>query len=267
MTFQYDFIGIKGRGGKLSSSTGEVVSLKDVLEVYQPEVVRYMFAGTRPNSEFVISFDLDVIKIYEDYDKCERIFFGLENVSEKRREKESRIYQLSQIESIPQIIPYQVPFRHLCNIAQINEGNIENTIEFLKKQATEEGKLENFNSSIDKIRTRAICAWNWVTNFAPEEFQFRLKTGEEKTINIGERELEAIRIFTETLDKEFEKLEEKSLGELIYTISNNTGLSPKDFFRTMYLVLIGKDKGPRLAPFILNIGRDKVLKILKKYTE
>ncbi|HKK48790.1 MAG TPA: lysine--tRNA ligase, partial [Alkalispirochaeta sp.] len=52
VTFQYDFISIKGRGGKMSSSSGEVISLRDVLEIYQPEVVRYLFAGTRPNSEF-----------------------------------------------------------------------------------------------------------------------------------------------------------------------------------------------------------------------
>ncbi len=34
VSFQYDFISIKGRGGKISSSSGEVVSLYDVLEVY-----------------------------------------------------------------------------------------------------------------------------------------------------------------------------------------------------------------------------------------
>jgi lysyl-tRNA synthetase class 1 len=44
VTFQYDFIRIKGRGGKISSSSGEVISLADVLEVYPPEIVRYLFA-------------------------------------------------------------------------------------------------------------------------------------------------------------------------------------------------------------------------------
>ena len=45
VSFQYDFISIKGRGGKISSSSGEVISLYDVLEVYTPEVCRYLFAS------------------------------------------------------------------------------------------------------------------------------------------------------------------------------------------------------------------------------
>ncbi|MBN1835561.1 MAG: lysine--tRNA ligase, partial [Spirochaetales bacterium] len=115
-TFQYDFIGIKGRGGKMSSSSGEVVSLRDVLEIYQPELVRYLFASTRPNTEFAISFDLDVLKNYEDYDRCERIYFGQEKVSEDKATRQRRIYELSQVRSVPARMPTQVPFRHLCNL-------------------------------------------------------------------------------------------------------------------------------------------------------
>ncbi len=62
------------------------LSLKDVLEVYTPEVTRFLFAATKPNTEFSISFDLDVIKIYEDYDKFERIYYGVEDVKEEKKE-------------------------------------------------------------------------------------------------------------------------------------------------------------------------------------
>ncbi|MEK6809004.1 MAG: lysine--tRNA ligase, partial [Nanoarchaeota archaeon] len=79
----YDFIQVKGGTGKMSSSSGNVITLSDVLQIYEPEVARWIFAGTRPNKEFAISFDVDVIKIYEDFDKCERIYFGLETVNEK----------------------------------------------------------------------------------------------------------------------------------------------------------------------------------------
>src|SRR3989344_2299282 len=89
----YDFISIKGHGGKISSSKGGVVDLREVLEIYEPAVVRYLFAGTRSHAEFAISFDLDVIKIYEDFDRCERIYYGAEEVSPKDTKKQKRIYE------------------------------------------------------------------------------------------------------------------------------------------------------------------------------
>jgi len=46
--------------------------LDEVEEIYEPEVLRYLFAGTRPNKSFQISFDNDVIKIYEDFDLLEK---------------------------------------------------------------------------------------------------------------------------------------------------------------------------------------------------
>ena len=47
----YDFVKVKGQGGKISSSKGGALRVKDVLEVYNPEMVLFLFAGTRPNSE------------------------------------------------------------------------------------------------------------------------------------------------------------------------------------------------------------------------
>ncbi len=157
VTFQYDFIRIKGRGGKISSSSGEVISLKDVLEIYPPEIIRYLFVSTRPNTEFAISFDLDVLKIYEDYDKCERVYYGMQEISEKKREKERRIYELSQVHGAADEMPYQVALRHLCNMLQSNSGDIDAVISSLPDVS---------ESQIPKLRNRCECAWNWITAFA-----------------------------------------------------------------------------------------------------
>ena len=70
-TYQvYEWIGIKGLGGKMSSSKGKLILPRDAMEIYEPEIIKWLFAGTRPNREFSIGFDLDVLKIYEDFDKC-----------------------------------------------------------------------------------------------------------------------------------------------------------------------------------------------------
>ncbi|MCR9206125.1 MAG: lysine--tRNA ligase, partial [Halobacteriovoraceae bacterium] len=75
---QYDFVSIKGGGGKMSSSSGDVVTVNDVLNVYEPEMVRWIFASYKSNVDFAVSFDLDVIKTYEDFDRQERLAYGLE---------------------------------------------------------------------------------------------------------------------------------------------------------------------------------------------
>jgi lysyl-tRNA synthetase class 1 len=212
VTFQYDFIRIKGRGGKISSSSGEVISLADVLEVYPPEIVRYLFAGTRPNSEFAISFDLDVLKIYEDYDKCERTYFtkpetdkqmkkwikeariyvGEQKVNDKKKAKESRIYELSQVNSVPGKMPHQVPFRHLCNLLQIHNGDIDTVIGLLDDVQPEQ---------IERLKVRTKCAWNWIREFSPEDFRFSLTGSNDKKIELNDMEIGAIKLLKEEIEK------------------------------------------------------------------
>ncbi|MCL2295339.1 MAG: lysine--tRNA ligase [Spirochaetes bacterium] len=257
VTFQYDFLSIKGRGGKISSSSGEVISLRDVLEVYEPEIVRYMFAGTRPNTEFAISFDLDVIKIYEDYDKCERIYFGKEVINDKKADKEKRIYELSQVGAVPSEMPCQIPFRHLCNLLQIHSGDIDALL-----QIEEFSKLSEAQKK--KVSVRAQCAWRWITNFAPEDFRFSLKSATDPVITVDENSAKILR----ALALEVKKLEthtETSLAEAIYKIAQDNGADPKDIFKLVYTVLIGREKGPRLAGFIMTAGKNKILPLLERY--
>lgn len=272
VTFKYDFISIKGRGGKISSSTGEVISLGDVLEVYEPEIVRYLFAGTRPNAEFAISFDLDVIKIYEDYDRCERIYYGLEGVSEKRAAKERRNYELSQVRpasatSVPTARfappaepPVQIPFRALCNYLMITAGDAD------KALALHAGiDLERHAGQMPRLRRRAECAWRWITSYAPEDFRFALATGDERPPEMSKEDRSAVAALKLEIEAHFDEHDEKSLAEAIYRIADETGADRKRFFQVMYRVLVNADRGPRLAGFLLTIGRERVLQILKQY--
>jgi lysyl-tRNA synthetase class 1 len=256
-SFQYDFIGIKGRTGKISSSSGEVVSLRDVLEVYQPEVVRYLFASTRPNTEFVISFDLDVVKIYEDYDRCERIYFGAETVAEARAAREKRTYELSQVREVPAGMPTQIGFRHLCNLVCIYEGDPDKLLHSQGLSTSEE--------DLAKVRTRAACAWNWVRRYAPESFRFRLRAAGSPPLPFGQSERRALRLLAEEVRQGLGRHDEKSLAEAVYRIAAEAGMDSKDFFKTVYQALIEKDQGPRLAGFLLILGGDRVLDLLSGY--
>lgn len=258
VTMRYDFIKLKGMGGKISSSGGEVADLYDVLAVYPPEIVRYLFVGTRPQSEFAISFDLDVLKIYEDYDNCERIYFGLLPVKEERKIKEKRIYELSQVDDkkIPTEPGYQIPFRHLCNYLQIFSGDIDKVFSRIP-DATE--------SQRQRLRVRLECARNWLREYAPDEFKFSLQPLDSKLAELDDNERKAVKDFAGYVREYLDTLSEKEFSNYIYKAAGDNGLENSDFFRVIYTVLIGKEKGPKLASFVKACGSEMILPILERY--
>ena len=245
---KYDFINIKGGKGKMSSSSGNVVTLKDTLDIYEPEIVRYLFAGTRPGTEFNISFDLDVIKVYEDYDKCERIYFKKEEVSEKEYQQQKRNYELSQIKTTPKKIPFQPRLRHLLNVLQIYSGDEKRIQEHFKKEVTSKEDKE-------KLQVRIQCAKNWLDKYAPEEFKFEVN---KSLPTLTKKEKEIVKAIKEKISK---AKNEKQLHESFYEIAEQQKVETKELFQTAYKALINKEKGPRLANFIFTIGKKEVMKL------
>ena len=241
-----------------------------MLSVYTPEVTRYLFAGTRPNTEFTISFDLDVIKIYEDYDKTERIAWKMEETKDEgiyRREK--RIYELSQADltedgkTIPlenRTAPFQLSFRHLCNLIQIADGDIDKTITGL--QAPGKGPAPE---QIPALQNRAVCAKYWIENCAPEDFRFKLRAAGERA-ELSDQECTAIKILRDDVIQRIETFDsDKPCAEAIYAVAEKSGMDSKALFRAAYQALIGKDQGPRLASFLRTVDKERLIGILAVY--
>ncbi|MDR1030818.1 MAG: lysine--tRNA ligase [Treponema sp.] len=261
VSFRYDFIGIKGSPGKMSSSLGKVITLEDLLRVYTPELVRFLFAGTRPNTEFTISFDLDVIKLYEDYDRIERIAWKSEAAKDEETfQKARRIYELSQVGAVPERMPYQVPFRHLCNLIQIADGDLEKTIAGLAGVQPEQ---------LPALKSRCRCARYWIEACAPEDFRFKLRSpGEpgDTPAELGAAEIRALRELRDRVIAHIQDFaDDKSCAEAMYQVAQDTGIEGKVLFRASYQALIGKDQGPRLATFLRSIDKDRLLGILAAY--
>jgi lysyl-tRNA synthetase class 1 len=253
----------------MSSSKGRVVDLPTLLRVYTPPLVRYLFAGTRPNTEFTISFDLDVIKIYEDYDKCERIAWGIDKAkSDGLYRKERRIYELSQAATtaegksmMPAVQPYQAPFRHLCNLVQIHDGNIDAALEALEPAPKPE--------QLPALKARAERARYWAQECAPDEFRFRLRDSQKADTPapaLSAAEIKGVQVLRDTVIARLDQFsDDKAVSSAIYAAAESAGLEGKALFRAAYQALIGKDQGPRLASFIRTIGSPRLMAILAAY--
>ena len=261
VTMRYDFVNLKGVPGKMSSSKGKVIALPDALDVYQAEVLRYLFAGTRPNTEFAISFDMDVLKVYEDYDKTERIVYGVDKAkNEDQFNKEKRIYMLSQIDGkIPETMPYQITFRMLTTLLQTYSGDIDAVIKSLGDVKPEQE---------ERLRRRMACAWFWIQNSAPscaEDFIFTIRNDGSKA-DLDETMSKAVaRVRDEVLPKLDTFTQDKECQQAMYDIATDMGIDAKQLFTALYQAVVAKDQGPRLGGFFRIIGKERLEKILKDY--
>ena len=237
----------------MSGSLGNVVSLKEVFDYYQPEIVRWLFAGTRPNAEFFLSLDLGIIQSYEDFDRCERIYFDSNEArDEKESLKQKRIYELSCIR-VPENSPLQAGFRHLTNLLQIYENDFAPINEYYKEHIKSELDLE-------RLRVRSRCVWNWLQKYAPLDFKYKVQ--DEINVNLTESERTALQLLTLRLKEN--DYNENTLFQEFYNICKQTSIEPKNFFSVVYRVLINREKGPKLAGFILQIGKERIARLLDK---
>lgn len=227
----YDWVKLKG-GKEFHSSTGNTLTLDDVEEIYEPEVLRYIFVATKPKTGFQISFDNDVIKIYEDYDVLEERYY-----SNKTDPREKRLYEMCQI-NIAKTKPERSGFRHLITLYQIN-------------------KIHDLNK-YDKVRIEKVK--NWLDKYAGADMKFEVQ---KKIITkLNSKEKQALILLRDALKKK--KYTEESLFDEFYEICKNVGIANIEFFKIAYKIIINKEKGPRLASLILNIGQDNIVKLLEK---
>lgn len=253
---QYDFVSIRGAGGKMSSSSGNVITLEEVLKVYEPEMVRWIFASNRNNVDFSIAFDSEVIKTYEEYDKMERQALGVDKVNDKKFNYAKRIYEISQIHGMPETMAFQASFRHLCNILQINDHDIDAAMAAYPEVKTEADKK--------KFQERSTRAIYWLNTYAPEEFIFAINKEKRSDYNLDDQNKAFLDKMVSMLSSDWDSFEtDKDLHEKMYEVIHAVEIEPKVAFETVYQLLINREKGPKLAGFIRAIGKDRVINLIK----
>tara|TARA_Y100000310_G_scaffold150693_1_gene150221 strand:+ start:4243 stop:5730 length:1488 start_codon:yes stop_codon:yes gene_type:complete len=225
----YEWVRIKG-GTEFSSSAGNVLTVDELEEIYEPEILRYLFVGTRPNKGFQISLDNDVIKIYEDYDQLESKYY-----EKKANPQEKRIYELSRL-NVGKKKPERISFRHMITLVQI-------------------GKTTGLDKS-GKERAKRVS--NWLEKYAGDDMKFEVQ--DKIKVKLNAKEKKALIELRNVLEKK--KYKEDELFNEFYKICESVGISNKDFFNVAYRVIIGKERGPRLALLILNVGQGKIVKLL-----
>ncbi len=250
---------------KLSGSSGNVISLKDWLNFAEPELLRYMMASYKPQT--VINFDLHSNKFFllaDRYEEAERAYFEKKDKkeAEKRDKQLIEIYKFSQVNKIPDKMPVQLNYSNAAIAVQtFPDKSLKELAEILHAKGWIHRKTLNEYDK-ERILKRLELAKHWLDKYAPEDAKFTVQESVPKNLKLDSKEKEALHLVADALKKK--DWEQNELFNEFYDICKKTGIKNTDFFKAAYNVLLNKDRGPKLAPFILALGKDKIIELFGK---
>lgn len=254
--FIYEWIYLKGKGA-MSSSKGIAISINEILEILPPSWVRFLILKYKPDKH--IDFDPvnGYILLAEEYEKVERIYYGLEGNCEEWKEI-ARVFEISQVKDVPKESGPQVPLRHIITLTQISLGNEEMLKEMLIRSGYEK-ELNKFPEILERVK----YVRNWLEKFAPSQVKFKLQENlPEITKTFSPKEKEFLKALAEKIkEKDWEGEE---FQNFIYQLAQEFSLDGKRAFQLIYLSFLNQNSGPRAGYFLVSLPKDFVIKRLEE---
>jgi lysyl-tRNA synthetase class 1 len=237
-------------GEKMSKSKGNVITVPDMLKYMTPEHLRYwMFQG-----KLTIAKDINLSKmiphLFDEFDKAERIFFRKETTNDKRRDNNyKRAYELAVVKPKGRPV-FNVPYNILVEILKIAPE--KNKTDFIIEKLKEYKHLEKV-SVIEKkyLESRLNLIGNWMKDF--------LKIKEEKAV-VGEMEKVLIKNLIKIIEMESNP---EKMQNHIFELIKNSGVGVGEGFKVIYKILLKSDRGPKLGPYIIEVGKKEIIKKLQ----
>ena len=146
----------------MSSSSGNSITPSNLLKVYIPEVILFMFAKYKPGAAFHIGLDEDVIRNYTEYER-------LKDSYENKTLKNEDLFDAIKISRVDSEIKEYPKFNQVAGTLPLL--NFDSTIlqEILKKI--------DRSYALDEMRAISNRAEYWIRNFQSEKL---IAVNEEK---------------------------------------------------------------------------------------
>ncbi len=251
----YEFIGIKGLAGRMSSSSGLNLTPDTMLKLYEPEIILWLYSKTDPQKAFDFCFDDGILRQYFEFDKMlEEYRAG--NASEFNA---SVMYNClipgREVQTVPMGLIVQ-----LGSIVDFNVPMLETVFEKIGTPYT-----------ADQFDGRLGRAKYWLEQCAPEQVNRLRATRNFEVYNLlSDEEKAEIAALHKYLAAGGYTLDE--LNAALYAIPKEVFGEDKPekelktlqgaFFKTVYRLLIDKERGPRLYLFLYAIDPARYVGLL-----
>ena len=193
---------------------------------------------------------LDIPSYMNELDDLEDIHFGKKKIADKKEyTKLSGLYKYCWWLKPPEQPAIHVPYKLLVYLARVAPKGSE--ANYIVEKLTEYDYLKQKELG-PELKERIQNALNWAQDF---------KETKEKAIQLSGEEKAAIQELTQGLLAE---LDAEQIQGLIFSVARKHGIEPRDFFKILYSILLGASKGPRLGPYLLDVGKQSIIQALER---
>ncbi|MCS5528035.1 MAG: lysine--tRNA ligase [Nitrosopumilus sp.] len=243
---KYEMFLDKG-GKKISKSLGNVITAQKWLEFGNTKSI-LLLLYKRITGARELGFD-DIPSLMNEYNELEDTYFGKIKIDNQAKlTKLKGLYEYVNLLNPPKQSSIHINYRLLIELTKIFK---EDRNERVMKKLIDYGVIkEESNKEVQKL---IEIAGNYSDEFDEQE---------KIEVDLDNTSKKALSILVAALEEEEEP---EDIQNTIYQIAKANEVKPKDFFKILYQIILGTSRGPKIGPFITDIGRKQVAKTLSEY--
>lgn len=242
---------------KMSASVGNVVYPHEWLEVGRPETLKLLYMKRLLKTRSFSWKDLPSLE--SELDKAASVVHFAAEKGKDNKQLAS-LFSYSAVKGrtvLPLGADYSL-ISHLTSVFPDDEGVLRNLIEMglLKEPIPKEEKAQ--------LLERVSKARKWMQKYAPEEYRitFLEKLVQEIKVQIPKESLPVIKSIMVALPAQKTA---NDVQKLVFEESKSKGVAPKLVFESLYFLLLGKSRGPKIGTLMFSFGKEKVLARLREF--
>ncbi len=236
-----------------SSSAGHVVLVSEVLELVEPEVLRYFFSKDPGKSR---DFSIERIdQLVDEFDRFEAIYFDeVDGVHENEPVRAKRVYPFLVNTVDPARV--RIPYRFAAVLGMTDDPERHEAI------ARKEGHLpaDVPEEAVDAALERVDRARRWAAR-TDNEFNYRLARDEIPNVSFDEATNEAL---DRIADIAASGADGDELQGAFFRSAEAHDISAGTLFTAGYQLFLNRSDGPKLGPFLADLDREFVIRRLRQ---
>ncbi len=245
----YDFISVKGSHEKMSSSSGNSITPKELLNIYLPDLLLFLFAKYRPEAAFHIGLDDDVVRNYTEYERF------VENQSSINEDLQYSLKLAGQTRA-----EYRFPrFSQVANILPL----VDFDVSILKDILVQSGEL----MTLDEVQAIAERVEYWTKTYQQDRMV--------KVNRMPNHEYYATLTSTQkqwlsklcNIVHEWNQDSSETFMQNVYAICHDEDKkvkrnNQKSLFQIVYRLVLNSTSGPRIPILVEVVGKERILELL-----